>query len=91
MSLDWKTKLDAAVAENAGKVVRLRRHLHANPEVSGEELQTSLHLYQLLDKLDLEVRMGPEGCGVVADSKVVEAANDGSPALAGLGRIAFPR
>ena len=89
MSHDWKTQLDATVAENAGKVITLRRHLHANPEVSGEELQTSLHLYQLLDKLDLEVRMGPEGCGVVADSKVVEAPNDGSPTSAGLQRIAF--
>ena len=26
----------------------LRRHLHTHPEVSGEEHETSLHLYQLL-------------------------------------------
>lgn len=69
MTTDWKTSLDAIVADNANKVVTLRRHLHAHPEVSGNELQTSLHIYQLLDKLDLNVRMGPEGCGVVAENR----------------------
>lgn len=78
MSADWKTQLDAAVAEQAGKVVALRRHLHANPEVSGAELQTSLHLYQLLDKLDLHVRMGPDGCGVVADNPLPIEPNSSS-------------
>ena len=66
--MDWKEKLHKIVADSSGEVVALRRHLHAHPEPSGEELQTSLHLYQLLGKLGLDVRMGPEGCGVVADS-----------------------
>ena len=69
MPADWKAKLDAIVAENATKVIALRRHLHAHPELSGAELQTSLYLYQTLDKLGLDVRMGPDGCGVVADSQ----------------------
>ena len=51
------------------RMVALRRHLHAHPEPSGEELQTSLHLYQLFDELGLAVRMGPEGCGVVVESR----------------------
>ncbi len=50
-------------------MIALRRHMHAHPEPSGEELQTSLHLYQLFDDLRLPVRMGPEGCGVVVDSR----------------------
>ena len=66
---DWKQPLDSAVSEGATKVVALRRHLHAHPELSGAELQTSLHLYQLLGKLNLDVRMGPEGCGVVAENR----------------------
>ena len=40
-----------------------------HPEPSGEELQTSLHLYQLFAEAGLPVRMGPEGCGVVVDSR----------------------
>ncbi len=50
-------------------MVALRRHLHAHPEPSGEELQTSLHIYQLFDELRLPVRMGPEGCGVIVESR----------------------
>jgi amidohydrolase len=69
MTLDWRNNLDAAVDESAERIVALRRHLHAHPEPSGEELQTSLHLYQLFDELRLPVRMGPEGCGVVVESR----------------------
>lgn len=64
----WKTQLDEIVSANAEEVVELRRHLHSHPEPSGEELQTSLHLYQLLGELDVDVLMGPDGCGVIADS-----------------------
>lgn len=69
MSGDWRSHVDAAVDEFAPQMVALRRHLHAHPEPSGEELQTSLHLYQLFDDLRLPVRMGPEGCGVVVESR----------------------
>jgi amidohydrolase len=55
-------------------MIRLRRHLHRHPEPSGAELQTSLHLYQLFADAGLSVRMGPEGCGVVADSRSQKAA-----------------
>jgi amidohydrolase len=65
----WRTKIDAAVDEHSDQMIALRRHLHAHPEPSGEELQTSLHLYQLFDELRLQVRMGPEGCGVVVESR----------------------
>jgi amidohydrolase len=74
MSSEWQTRLDAAVDELAEPMVALRRHLHAHPEPSGEELQTSLHIYQLFAEKGLAVRMGPEGCGVVVDSR-----NQGTP------------
>ncbi|MEX0641357.1 MAG: amidohydrolase [Pirellulales bacterium] len=69
MSADWRREIDAAVEDAAERMVALRRHLHAHPEPSGEELQTSLHLYQSFDNLGLAVRMGPEGCGVVVESR----------------------
>jgi amidohydrolase len=68
MSLDWKIELDRVIDAQADEVIGLRRYLHAHPEPSGEELKTSLHLYQLLGELGLDVRMGPQGCGVLADS-----------------------
>ena len=73
MSLEWRREIDAAVDEAIERMVALRRHLHAHPEPSGEELQTSLHLYQLFDDLGLAVRMGPEGCGLVVESRRQDA------------------
>ena len=69
MTSDWRREIDAAVDDAVERMIALRRHLHAHPEPSGEELQTSLHLYQLFDELGLAVRMGPEGCGVVVESR----------------------
>src|SRR6476659_4524864 len=69
MTADWRARIDAAVDESVDRMIALRRHMHAHPEPSGHELQTSLHLYQLLDELGLSVRMGPEGCGVIAESR----------------------
>jgi amidohydrolase len=69
MTPNWQTYIDAAIDELVAPMIGLRRHLHAHPEPSGAELQTSLHLYQLFDELELPLRMGPEGCGVVVDSR----------------------
>src|SRR2546429_8851371 len=69
MTTDWRNRVDTAVDESMERMAALRRHLHARPEPSGEELQTSLHLYQLFDELGRAVRMGPEGCGVVVESR----------------------
>jgi amidohydrolase len=74
MSADWPAQIDAAVDESLERIVALRRHFHAHPEPSGEELQTSLHLYRLFDEMGLSVRMGPEGCGVIVDSRSPNAA-----------------
>jgi len=69
MSLDWRYLLDKTVDELSERIIALRRHLHAHPEPSGEELKTSLYLYQLFSEMQLPVRMGPEGCGVIVDSR----------------------
>jgi amidohydrolase len=74
MTLDWRSRTDAAVDESFGRMVELRRRMHAYPEPSGSELRTSLHLYQLFNGLGLGVRMGPEGCGVVVESRSQNAA-----------------
>ena len=89
MPTDWKAQLDAVVSDNVNKVVALRRHLHAHPELSGTELQTSLHLYQILGKLGLEVRMGPDGCGVVAQNQVSNEQVEGAEPDPSPTRIAF--
>jgi amidohydrolase len=65
---DWKLKLDGIVDDLQGALIDLRRYLHAHPEPSGAELETSLLLYQRLNDAGLSVRMGPDGCGVIADN-----------------------
>lgn len=79
MPTPWQQTLDAIVGDLESEIVALRRHLHANPEPSGQELKTSLELYRRLGELGLQVRMGPDGCGVIADS----------PAAAGASRVAL--
>ncbi len=72
MTADWQRQLDAIVDERHDWMVALRRHLHAHPEPSGEELKTSLHLYQQLGEEGLAVTMGPDGRGVIVDSPSCE-------------------
>jgi amidohydrolase len=78
MMTDWKDQLDRAIAQRSDHIVEVRRHLHANPEPSGQEHGTSLFLYQLLGNEQIEVRQGPEGRGVVADLQ-----SDQAPSCAG--------
>jgi amidohydrolase len=49
-------------------MVGIRRHLHMNPEPSGQERETSLFLCQKLGDEGFNVRVGPEGRGVLADA-----------------------
>ena len=67
MTNDWANQLDGAIEHRFEEMVALRRHLHAHPEPSGQEHETSLYLYQLLSDRGFDVQMGPEGRGVIAD------------------------
>ena len=74
----WQARLDAAIDALFPTLVELRRHLHANPEPSGAEDKTSLHVYQLMDRPGLTLRMGPGGRGVMVDAP----ADNGQPRVA---------
>jgi amidohydrolase len=80
---NWIQALDAFIDESAAELISLRRQLHAHPEPSGKELETSLLLYQRLNDAGLIVRMGPDGCGVIADNP----ARDGEKRIAIRGDI----
>ena len=68
MDHQWPQQLDQTIEAHAEEMAALRRRLHANPEPSGQEFETSLHIYQLLSDRQFGVQMGPEGRGVIADS-----------------------
>ena len=67
MPTEWRESLDRAIDQRFSQLVEIRRHLHAHPELSGQERDTSLYLYQLLRDLGFAVQMGPEGCGLIVD------------------------
>ena len=80
IATDWQQQLDAAVDRRFDQIVADRRHLHMHPELSGQEHDTSLFLYQQLDSEGFAVELGPEGRGVVVnpEGSVVDAAEDSS-------------
>ena len=69
MQENWQTTLDAAIDRRRDQLVGVRRHLHAHPEISGHEHETSLFLYQLLTDAGFDVRMGPNGRGLMVDRR----------------------
>ncbi len=77
----WQDNLDEIIKSRVDQMIGIRRHLHANPEVSGEERETSLYLYQLVGDEGLSVRMGPEGRGIVADIAPTDDVTNGRIAL----------
>jgi amidohydrolase len=64
----WEQELDRIVDRRFDDFVAIRRHLHMHPEVSREERESSLYLYQRLGDEGFEVRLGPDGRGVIANS-----------------------
>ena len=63
----WQVELDRIIDVNFDRTVEMRRHIHQHPEVSGSEFETSMLLYQDLGDKGFQVRLGPEGRGVIAD------------------------
>ena len=78
MNGTWQDRLDRFIDNRFSQIVDIRRHLHQNPEPSGDERGTSLYLYQKLGDEGYQVRVGPEGRGVLADWRVPEGVPAGS-------------
>lgn len=57
------------IEENYSEVVSWRRHLHANPELSFEEYETSQFIAEKLLELGLEVQRNVGGTGLIARLK----------------------
>jgi len=73
MSTSWQREVDQSVDRHFEQMVAIRRHLHSHPEISGQERQTSLYVYQLLNNAGMAVRIGPEGRGVIVDAPAAGA------------------
>lgn len=59
--------LDRWLAAHGAELVSVRRHIHANPELSGEEYGTAEYLAGRLAAIGLEPRFLPKGNGLICD------------------------
>lgn len=59
--------LDKWLASHGAELVSVRRHIHANPELSGEEHGTADYLAARLATVGLQPRFLPKGNGVICD------------------------
>lgn len=71
-------KIKSIAADNLDEIIKIRRHLHANPELSNQEYKTAEFITSTLRDLGLEVQTGIFKTGLVAlikgenpDKKVV--------------------
>ncbi len=62
----WKGRLDAAVDSFADRIVTIRRHLHAHPEPSGEEVRTTRFLRDRLEEAGIDTRIAMGEIGLIA-------------------------
>ncbi len=61
-----KDLIESLADEMFPEIVAHRRYLHMHPELSFQEIKTSAYIKQYLHELDLEVRGGVGGHGIVA-------------------------
>lgn len=62
---ELRAEIDRAVESVAERLVKFRRELHANPELSGEEKNTAAFVAGVLEANDVEIRRNVGGHGVV--------------------------
>lgn len=77
---EWEGRIDERIDGLQPEVVRIRRHLHAHPEPSGEELLTTQFVRSRLDEAGIETRtyQNDEGLtvGLSADLSIGNPADD---------------
>ncbi|HZK77058.1 MAG TPA: amidohydrolase [Candidatus Kapabacteria bacterium] len=66
MPPDLRTKINALAEKHFPEMVRIRRTIHANPELAFEEYATSALVAETLERLGLQVKRGVAKTGVVA-------------------------
>lgn len=66
----WWAPLQASIEALEPRIVRLRRRLHATPEPSGDEQQTTALLVDILRDAGLNPVIMDNGCGFVVDINI---------------------
>ena len=77
----WESLFDEQIAGIEDELIRIRRHLHAHPEPSGEEVETSRFLAERLSAAGIKSRVCRDGVGVIADAEI-GTPQEGCPRIA---------
>ena len=77
-AFDPRPSLDRFLAARGAHLIAVRRHIHAHPELSGQEFATAALIQRELTEAGLSPRLLPHGNGVICDV----GDDDGSPVVA---------
>jgi amidohydrolase len=61
-------RIETTLARLTPEISRFRRHLHRNPELSGDEIETTRFLAQCLDHEKIPHRIAQEGKGIITET-----------------------
>ena len=64
--MNLKEQIQQLAKTNAAEIIAVRRHLHANPELSFEEFETAKYVSQFLTAINVDHTTGVAGTGIVA-------------------------
>ncbi len=64
---DWQEAIDTYIEERSERWISVRRHLHAHPEPSREEYETTEYLARQLGDAGLRVRIATSGRGLIVE------------------------
>jgi amidohydrolase len=73
-------RVQAQLTRGAGRLSQIRRHLHRNPELSGQEFSTTDYLSKQLTAARVPHRVATGKCGIITD--VIESPDAGAPIVA---------
>ena len=66
-SLSLRQRLESSVLQLEAEVVKVRRHLHAWPELSGNENRTTTFVAEYLAAAGIEYELGPADRGIITE------------------------
>ena len=73
-------RVQAHLTRGAARLSQIRRHLHRNPELSGQEFSTTDYLSKQLTAARVPHRVAAGKCGIITE--VIESPDSGAPIVA---------
>jgi amidohydrolase len=75
----YRERVDAQLERIAPQLSKIRRHVHQNPEISGQEFATTAYLSKLLSEAQVPHQVAPGNRGIVT---AIAKASDPAPVVA---------